>query len=739
MNNHILYSDKPGHNFESGTPIGNGSMGALLLCDPHHDTIWLSEETIWSGDVRDTTVPEFRSRIDELRSLYLNGTPEKIDEIAEKSLTEGIETIKSCEYAGKIEIDFETKGKIRNYSRKLHLNEGYLTVDYLNDNSLVSMQAFSSYSYEVTVINYTFGRESAFDLKFSRELIDEITFAGGIMQAVCHTAYGNHRFAVGIKVETDGTVDFINDTISVDEAENATIYISICTEFNFKDRFKTMCREMLEDAEDYESIKEQAIDDFSELFEMSSIDFESSDELEAMPVDKRIERLKNDKDAVDNGLYALYFDFGKYLIISSSRETTLPAHLQGVWVEKMENPWNSDYHTNINLQMNYWLSEVANLSETHLPLFDYMNKYLLKSGMYTAQENYRCRGTVLHHLSDIYGFTTPADGLWGVWPMGGAWLSYHIWEHWLYTENEEFLREEGYEYLRQCALFFIDYMFEDKNGRLLTGPSTSPENRYLLNPDDEDSERYLCFAPTMDIEIVTGVLQHFIEADKLLDIHPEEREEAENALSKMPPLQVGARGQLQEWLEDYAEPEPGHRHISHAFGLFPGDMITRKTPEYFKAIGRSLDIRLENGGGHTGWSRAWLISLFARLRRGDDAYNNIRALLTKSTNENMFDMHPPFQIDGNFGGAAGIAETLIQSHEGFISILPAVNSTLTGSFTGLRARGNYEVSAEFENGRLLSFSIESPDSDKKKVLVELPDDYECKLPKKGKLYEYTIA
>jgi len=736
MDRHILYLDKPAKTFTDGTPIGNGSMGAMLSGDPHHETIWLSEETIWSGEQADTTVPEFRDRIEELRRMYLEGRLSEIDARAEETLTQGIQCIKSCEYAGRIEIDFKTKGEIRDYSRKLNLAEGIAEIGYSDDNCRVTETAFSSFSGKVTAVNFTFGRESAFDLTFVRELTDEITFQHSIMQAVCHTAYGNQHFAVGIRVDTDGSLDYAGGIVSVDKATRATLCIAIGTEFNLGENYKSGCIEILDSVGDYEVLKKQSADDFSALFNRSDIDLFSSPETEELPVNERIKRLQDDADAVDNGLFSLYYDFGKYLIISSSRPSTLPAHLQGVWVEKMENPWNSDYHTNINLQMNYWLSEVANLSETHLPLFDYMNKYLLESGKYTAQKNYGCRGTVEHHLSDIYGFTTPADGLWGVWPMGAAWLSFHIWEHYLYTEDIDFLRKDGYEFLRQCALFFIDYMFEDKNGYLLTGPSMSPENEYYIEVDGEKKTQYLSFSPTMDIEIVHGVLSHFIEADKLLDLNPDEREAAQNALSKMPPLKIGAKGNLQEWLEDYEEPEPGHRHISHAFGLHPGSMITRATPDYFRAIEKTLEIRLANGGGHTGWSRAWLINLFARLHKGDSAFENIRALLTKSTNGNMFDMHPPFQIDGNFGGAAGIAECFLQSHEGFISILPAVPQGITGSFTGLKARGGYTVDAAFADGKLTDFKIESEKHSS--VLVELPADFNTDLAREGKLYRYNI-
>ena len=743
-NKKIIFLNHPGDSFESGTPVGNGSMGAMFLGDPYHETVWLGEETIWSGEKRDTTVPEFKGRVDELRKMYLDGRLAEIDEKADETLTKGIERIRSCEYAGRIDVDFERKEEITNYSRKLNLTEGVAAVSYMNGSCFVTETAFSSYSYEVTALRWSFGMQSALDLYFTRENTDNVSYRDGCLITRCHTAYGGHKFCVGIRPVTDGEVsaDADKGKLSIDGATFVTFYISICTEFNFGDNYVKTCREMLLDSEDYETILKGHISDFASLAGASDISLYSPAEIEAMPTDERIKRLREDAEAEDDGLFALYFAFGKYLMISSSRETTLPAHLQGVWVEKLENPWNADYHTNINLQMNYWLPEVANIPSCHLQLFDYMNKYLLDSGKHTAAVNYGCRGTVTHHLSDIYGFTTPADGLWGVWPMGGAWLSIHMWEHYLYTLDTDFLKNDAYEYMRQSALFLIDYMFEDAEGRLLTGPSTSPENRYYINDGDEKKVRYIAFSPTMDIEIVSEVLRNFISAESLLNLHPGERAQAEKALSKLPPFKTGRRGNLLEWLEDYEEPEPGHRHISHAFGLYPGTSISRAQPEIFEGIERTLDIRLSSGGGHTGWSRAWLISLFARLHNGEKCYENARALLTKSTLGNMLDSHPPFQIDGNFGGAAGIAESLVQSHEGFISILPAIKSNLTGSFTNLKARGNYTVSAEFKDGRLLDFSInfaqDSSRSFGNTVLVELPEDYVCDLPTENGLYKYTL-
>ena len=708
MNNHIIRLSSPAQNWEHASPIGGGSFGAMLFGGTDTEIIYLSEESIWAGEERDTTIKDFKNRVDTLRKMYLEGRITEIDPWAERFLGEGIERIQSYEYAGLLTIDFEDKSPVTDYERRLLLNTGVFETSYKKNGNLITETAFSSYSDETTAVKLQSEKEISFDLVFTRENTESMTFLNDLLLIRAKTACGKHRFAVGIKIETDGEISYKDGRISIKDAVDTVLFIAIATEFNFKGDFEAVCLDILSEAEDFEELKDAHCADFASLFNRSDIELSSEDSVSALFTDLRVQRLKENDTAEDDGLFALYFAFGKYLLISSSRDGTLPANLQGVWVEKTENPWNSDYHTNINLQMNYWLPEVANISECHLPLFDYMNNFLLESGKRTAEKNYGCRGTVLHHLSDIYGFTTPADGIWGVWPMGGAWLSFHLWEHFLYTEDTDFLREAAYSYLHECALFFMDFLFEGPDGYLLSGPSMSPENEYYPIKGNTDITATIAFSPTMDIEIITGTLRNYINAEEILGINEEDKKKAQEVLKKLPPLKVGANGCLQEWLEDYGEPEPGHRHISHAFGLYPDNLITESTPELFCAIRNTLERRLSFGGGHTGWSRAWLINLFARLKDGNKTYEHIRLLLTKSTLGNLFDIHPPFQIDGNFGGAAGIAESLLQSHEEYISILPAVKEGMSGSFTNLKARGNIEVSAVFTDSKVTEVTLYAP-------------------------------
>ncbi|MCQ2484211.1 MAG: glycoside hydrolase family 95 protein [Clostridia bacterium] len=713
-----LHFTEPGRDFEDGSPVGCGNLGAMLLGDTADEKIWLTHESIWSGGELDGNDANFRNKVDTLRKMYLDGEIGKIDKKANEIMNESIHSIKSIEYAGLLHVNLGFDGKTENYTRDLTLNTGVFDVSFTKNGCMVSQQAFASYSFEAICVRYSFS--TAHDISFyvERENILSSGFENDILFYTGATQTGGHRFKVGIKLVTDGKSAFADNKVTVKNANDVQLYISIATDFDFGDEYDSKVDSVLDECGDYDEMLANHCDDFSSLFERSDIVFKEDEELEKLSVKERLARLKEDENARDYGLIGLYYAFGKYLLISSSREGTLPANLQGVWVEKLNNKWNSDYHTNINLQMNYWLAEVANLSECHLPLFDYMNNLLLPAGQKTAEVNYRCRGTVVHHLSDIYGYTAPADGLWGIWPLGGAWLSTHMWEHYLYTLDEEFLRNEAYTYMKECVLFFLDYLFEDKDGRLISGPSMSPENLYYIDTPEGKKQTFVAFSPTMDIEVITAVFKNYIEAEKILCIDSETASAAAKALTKLPKLKVGSKGQLLEWLEEFEEPEPGHRHISHAFALYPDNLINENTPELFKAIRKTLDIRLSHGGGHTGWSRAWLINLFARLKDGNKTFENIRLLFTKSTADSMLDIHPPFQIDGNFGGAAGIAEALMQSHEGYISLLPAVKDDICGSFRGLKARGDFDVDAEFKNGKVVSFKISS-DKDKA-VKVKIP-------------------
>ena len=691
--------------WENATPLGCGYLGAMLYGGVGVERIQLNEERIWSGSEEDNKPidSEFREKIAHLRRLLMDGQGVEADNFAKENII--FKRIKSYESAGELLIDFGAQNEYEQYRRDLDLLNGVANISYVVNGCCIKRTAFASYPQKMLIMRVQSeqAKELCASIRFERENVTSQSITDGEMSITAKTQYGEHYFNLKIKVTSiDGVVYADKNAINVASASEFTLFIKISSagEISFP---QELC---------YDELLKEHINDFSTLMKRSDLYFgDEQDALEDVTVDERLRAIKSGKQ--DLGLYRLLYHFGRYLLVSSSRPGTLPANLQGLWCRLLKAPWNSDYHTNINLQMNYWLAEPTNLSECHLPLFAYMNENLLRSGQRTAQFCYGCRGTVTHHVSDIYGFTLAGDGVHGLWPMGGAWLAYHMWDHYLYTGDISFLENVAYEYIAQSARFFLDYMFEWK-GVLHSGPSASPENKYLLN----GQETSLSISPTMDVQIISGLFDIYVQMEEILKIDLAQQQETILALSKMPNIKIGKNGTIQEWFEDYEETEIGHRHISHLFGLYPASQIDEvKTPQLFEAAKKTIERRLAHGGGHTGWSAAWIILFYARLLDGVGVETALYKFVTNSVLDNLFDNHPPFQIDGNFGITAGLAEMVLQSHNGIIRICPALpTSVKNGYFDGLVARGGVVVSARWQNGEVISYKL-TAQRDCKFVLV----------------------